>query len=385
MDQLPVVSLFSGVGCLDVAVERCAEPPLLQDGTPGPYRVAVATDYEPKALDVLRANFPDVATLAGDITEISSRELMDAAGIRPGEAGLVVGGPPCTPFSKSGFWIADKVKSRDPDASLLDDYVRIVREVQPEAFVLENVQALTYRNHAGVFARLLQGLDSAGYSVGWRVLIAADYGVPQLRRRVFLIGRRDRGPLRLPRATHSGWSERDRKVDVTKLPYVTCKEVLGDLLPGDPEPSEVVEGRYADLAAEVPPGANYLWHTERGGGRDTWKWRSRYWTFLLRLDPDRPATTIQAQPGPWVGPFHWENVETSAGPRARRLRVAEIRRLQTLPDEFQLRGDRRDIQRQLGNAVPVELGKAVVRSLAESLGRLERPDQEPLADQLAML
>jgi DNA (cytosine-5)-methyltransferase 1 len=65
--------------------------------------------------------------------------------------------------------------------------------------------------------------------------------------------------------------------------------------------------------------------------------------------------------------------------------VAEIRRLQTLPDEFQLRGDRRDIQRQLGNAVPVELGKAVVRSLAESLGRLERPDQEPLADQLAML
>jgi DNA (cytosine-5)-methyltransferase 1 len=385
MDQLPVVSLFSGVGCLDVAVERCAEPPLVQDGTPGPYRVAVATDYEPKALDVLGLNFPDVATLAGDVTEISSRDLMDAAGIRPGEAGLVVGGPPCTPFSKSGFWIADKVKSRDPDASLLDEYVRIVREVQPEAFVLENVQALTYRNHAGVFARLLQGLDSAGYSVGWRVLIAADYGVPQLRRRVFVIGRRDRGPLRLPRATHSGWSERDRTVDVTKLPYVTCKEVLGDLLPGEAEAGEVVEGRYADLAAEVPPGANYLWHTVRGGGRDVWKWRSRYWTFLLRLDPDRPATTIQAQPGPWVGPFQWENVETPAGPRARRLRVAEIRRLQTLPDEFQLQGDRRDTQRQLGNAVPVELGKAVVRSLAESLGRLERPDQAPLADQLAML
>jgi DNA (cytosine-5)-methyltransferase 1 len=385
MDQLPVVSLFAGVGGLDMAVERCAEPPLVQDGTPGPYRVAVATDYDEKALEILRLNFPAVAVLPGDITEMSSRDLMDAAGIRPGEAGLVVGGPPCTPFSKSGFWIEDKVRSRDPDASLLDEYVRIVRDVRPEAFVLENVQALTYRNHAGVFARLLQGLDSAGYSVGWRVLIAADYGVPQLRRRVFVVGRRDRGPLRLPRATHSGWSERDRKVDITKLPYVTCKDVLADLLPGEPEPGEIVEGRYADLAAQVPPGANYLWHTARGGGRDVWKWRSRYWTFLLRLDPCRPATTIQAQPGPWVGPFHWENVDTPAGPRVRRLRVAELRRLQTFPGDFRLQGDRRDVQRQLGNAVPVELGKAVVRSLAESVGRLEPSGQDPLADQLTML
>jgi DNA (cytosine-5)-methyltransferase 1 len=384
MDQLPVVSLFSGVGGLDMAVERCAEPALVQDGTPGPYRIAVATDYEPKALETLRLNLPGAEILPGDITEISSRDLMDAAGIGRGDAGLVVGGPPCTPFSKSGFWIEDKVKSRDPNASLLDDYVRIVREVRPEAFVLENVQALTYKNHAEVFARLLHGLDAAGYSVRWKVLIAADYGVPQLRRRVFVIGRRDRGSLGLPTATHSGWSERDRRVDVTKLPYVTCKEVLADLLPGEPEAGEVVEGRYADLAAAVPPGENYLWHTERGGGQNIWKWRSRYWTFLLRLDPSRPATTIQAQPGPWVGPFHWENVDTPDGPRARRLRAAEIRRLQTFPDSFELPGDRRDVQRQIGNAVPVELGKAVMRSLAESLGRLDSAARMPIADQLAL-
>jgi DNA (cytosine-5)-methyltransferase 1 len=372
-EQLPVISLFSGAGGLDCAVERCAEPPLVQDGTPGPYRVAVATDYEPKALETLRLNFPHVPTLAGDIREISTKDLLGAAGITAGEAGLLVGGPPCTPFSKSGFWIEEKRASKDPNASLLDEYVRVVREAKPAAFVLENVQALSYRNHSEVFARLLTGLSAAGYSVGWKVLMAADYGVPQLRRRIFVLGRRDGGYLALPEPTHSGWSERDRKVDLTKIPYVTTKEAIGDLLPGVPEDGEVADGTFGELAAEVPPGENYLWHTDRGGGRDVWKWRSRYWTFLLRLDPDRPATTIQAQPGPWVGPFHWDNVDTPNGPRARRLRTAEILRLQTFPRDFVAPGTRRDVQRQVGNAVPVELGKAVVRTLAETLGVL--PEQ----------
>ena len=187
---LPVISLFSGIGGLDMAAERCAEPPLEQDGTAGPFKVAVATDFEPKALETLKLNFGDVATIAGDIRDISSRDLLDAGGLDIGEAGLVIGGPPCTPFSKSGFWLREKRTSTDPDASLLDEYVRVVRETRPLAFVLENVQALTYRTHASVFARLLQGLDQAGYSIGWNVLIAADYGVPQLRRRVFVIGRR---------------------------------------------------------------------------------------------------------------------------------------------------------------------------------------------------
>ena len=99
--------------------------------------------------------------------------------------------------------------------------------------------------------------------------------------------------------------------------FVTAREAIGDLLPGEPEPGEVAEGEYAELAVEVPPGQNYLWHTDRYGGRPVFKWRSRYWTFLLRLDPDRPATTLQAQPGPWVGPLHWENVRNGAGDSVR--------------------------------------------------------------------
>jgi DNA (cytosine-5)-methyltransferase 1 len=92
---------------------------------------------------------------------------------------------------------------------------------------------------------------------------------------------------------------------------------------------------------------------------------------LLRLTPDRPSTTLQAQPGPWVGPFHWENVVNARGEqRARRLRLHEILALMTFPDGFEVIGDRLKFQRQLGNAVPVELGKVVLRAVAEQLGHL---------------
>lgn len=355
-----------------MAVERCAEPPLKQDGTPGPFKVAVATDFDEPSLRTLAANLHGTPTVLGDIREVATSELLDAAGVGRGEAALVVGGPPCTPFSKSGFWLAEKRESRDPNASLLDEYVRVVEEARPRAFVLENVQGLTYRTHSEQFNRLLARLDALGYNPTWKVLLAAEHGVPQLRRRVFVVGRRDGVPLRLPTATHSGWSERNNTVDPGLEPFVTAGEAIKDLMDAEPEPGEVVSGQFADLAAEVPPGENYLWHTDRKGGRPVFRWRSRYWTFLLKLDPNRPSTTVQAQPGPYVGPFHWENVTDEDGRlRARRLRVPEIKRLQTFPDDFQFNCDRVEAQRQLGNAVPVELGKSVVRVVAEQLGYLE--------------
>lgn len=366
-----VISLFTGAGGLDIAVERCAEPPLQQDGTPGPLAVAVSTDYDELAAATFQANFPAVPVLVDDIRKLSPDDLLTAGNLAPGEATLVIGGPPCTPFSKSGFWIEEKRKSMDPDASLLDEYVGVVAAAQPQAFILENVQGLTYGTHRRQFQRLLGQLSELGYNPQWQVLNAAEYGVPQLRRRVFVVGRRDGTPFRFPRPTHGGVSERVDSSDGVRLPFVTAADTIGGCLPGIPEDGELVEGTYAELAAEIPPGQNYLWHTDRYGGRPVFKWRSRYWTFLLRLDPDRPATTLQAQPGPWVGPFHWENLPDSQGNlRARRLRVPEIIRLMTFPDTFQFVGNRATIQRQLGNAVPVELGKVVVRALMEQLGYL---------------
>ncbi|MEU2092553.1 DNA cytosine methyltransferase [Nocardia beijingensis] len=371
--RLPVISLFSGAGGLDLAVERLADPPLTCPDKPtrGPLKVAVATDYEQLALDTLAKNMQETETVCSDIRLTATNDLMDIGSLGIGDAALVIGGPPCTPFSKSGFWIAEKRESRDPNASLLDEYVRVVRESRPEALILENVQGLTYRTHKAQFDRLINGLTELGYNPQWKVLLAADYGVPQLRRRVFVVGRRDGKAFKFPESTHSGWSEHSRKIDSSKIPYVTAGDVLTDLLPGVPEAGELVEGEYAELAAEVPPGQNYLWHTDRYGGRNVFKWRTRYWTFLLRLDPNRPSSTVQAQPGPWVGPFHWENLPNGAGEkRARRLRVPELLRIMTFPDNFHVLGDRAAIQRQLGNAVPLELGKVVVRALMLQLGHL---------------
>ncbi|GAA2112084.1 DNA cytosine methyltransferase [Streptomyces synnematoformans] len=369
--ELPVISLFSGAGGLDCAVERCAEPPLSHDGSGSPLRVAVATDYDETALKTLANNFPHTKTLCRDIQSTTTQEILEAGGLSKGEATLVVGGPPCTPFSKSGFWIEEKRQSSDPDASLLDEYVRVIRESEPEAFVLENVQGLTYKTHKAQFDRLIAGLREAGYNPSYKVLLAAEYGVPQLRRRVFVVGRRDGKEYRFPASTHSGESERDRIIDHSKIPFVSVSSAISDLADGPAEDGEIVEGTYGELAAEVPPGQNYLWHTERYDGRNVFEWRSRYWTFLLRADPDRPSTTLQAQPGPWVGPFHWESVPNADGDmRARRFRTSEMKRIMTFPDEFTFVGGRREVQRQIGNAVPVHLGKVVVRSLMEQLGYL---------------
>lgn len=368
-NPIPVVSLFSGAGGLDLGIEQvgCAAT----DGHGGVYQVAVATDFDAPALQTLATNMPHTRTVCADIRELSAQALAREANLGRGDVGLVVGGPPCTPFLKSGFWLAEKRESRDPDASLLDDFVRVVSDLKPDGVVFENVQSLTYKLHGAQFTRLLAGLESAGYSVGWKVLNAADYGLPQLRRRVFVLGRRDGGPISFPSPTHSGWSERDTSVDPRLRPYVSSREAIGTLSGAAAEATEVVEGRWAELAAQIPPGQNYLWHTDRGGGSNQWRWRSRYWTFLLRLDPDRPATTIQAQPGPWVGPYHWENVHTQNGARARRLRVPEILRLFTYPVWYEAHADRQQAQRQIGNSVPVELARVVTAHLSRLLGHVD--------------
>ena len=229
-EQLPVVSLFSGAGGLDLAVERAdAEPLASGDPGSGLLRVSVATDYNEPALQTLKANFHDTRTLTGDIREVPTEEILATAGLRSKEPVLVVGGPPCTPFSKSGFWLEQKRESRDPNASLLDEYVRVVRDSRPEAFILENVQGLTYKTHKAQFERLLRGLGELGYNPQWKVLLAADYGVPQLRRRVFVVGRRDGERFEFPEPTHSGWSEHTRTVDASKIPHVTAAQAFEGL------------------------------------------------------------------------------------------------------------------------------------------------------------
>ena len=344
------ISLFSGAGGLDLGVEQAG------------FQVAAAVEPNNDAADTLEKNLSGLVSpvIRGDILDVPTRELMRAAGLRGRERpDLLIGGPPCTPFSKSGFWLEWKRAGLDPDSSLLQAYTRVLAEAKPRAFLLENVYALTYKNKASrpAFRRLLKEIDGAGYRYAWRVLNAADYGVPQLRPRLFVVGlRRGMRVPALPVPTHGGQWE-GRKTGLHGRPHVTSGEVLRGLTPS-PEPEEVLRGQWSHLLPEVPPGENYLHFTsERGHAKPVFEWRSRYWSFLLKLDPSRPSPTIQAHPGPNVGPFHWEN---------RRLRIPELKRLFTFPDRFEFVGSRNSVQAQVGNSVPPLLAERVVAALTAS-------------------
>ncbi len=342
------ISLFSGAGGLDLGVEAAG------------YEVAAAVEVDHDAADTMEKNFRGLASpvIRRSILEVPTKEIIRAAGLKGRERpDLLVGGPPCTPFSKSGFWLEWKRAGLDPDASLLQAYTTVLAEARPRAFVLENVYALTYNNTASrpAFERLLREIDEAGYVCSWRVLNAADYGVPQLRPRLFVVGvPKGKSPPVLPEPTHTGRWER-RQSGAGDRPHMTTGEAFAGLQ-STFEPEEIHRGQWAHLLAEVPPGENYLHFTaRRGHPNPVFEWRSRYWSFLLKLDPARPSPTIQAQPGPNVGPFHWEN---------RRLRVPELKRLFTFPDDFELVGSRASVQAQIGNSVPPHLARRVTEALA---------------------
>jgi DNA (cytosine-5)-methyltransferase 1 len=340
------ISLFSGAGGLDLGAERAG------------YEVRAAVELDRDAAATMEKNFTHLVApvIQKDILKTPTSEILDAAALRARERpDLLLGGPPCTPFSKSGFWLEWKREGLDPDASLLQAYTRVLAEAQPRKFVLENVYALTYNNKASrpAFQRLMREIDAAGYHCRAQVLNAADYGVPQSRPRLFIIGVPKGDPLPFhPEPIHGGQWER-RLTGHSDRPHVTAGHALADLVT-EPEDGEQIGGKYGHLLPDIPPGDNYLFYTEkRGHPAPLFKWRGKYWSFLLKLSPDKPSPTIQAQPGPYIGPFHWEN---------RRLRVAEIKRLFTYPDDFELVGTRSSVQAQLGNSVPPLLAESVFRS-----------------------
>lgn len=325
------------------------------------YAVRAAVEWDRDAAATMEKNFRHLAApvIQRDILHVTTDEILAAAGLGLGERpDLLIGGPPCTPFSKSGFWLDWKREGLDPTASLLQEYTRVLREAKPRRFVLENVYALTYNNNKAsrpAYERLLREIDEAGYECVAKVLHAADYGVPQARPRLFVIGVPTGEELPdLPAPTHGGQWER-RSTGSPARPHVSAGEALAGLV-CEPEREESVNGKYGHLLPGIPPGDNYLCYTaKRGHPQPLFRWRGKYWSFLLKLSPDKPSPTIQAQPGPYVGPFHWEN---------RRLRVGELKRLFTFPDEFEFVGSRASVQAQLGNSVPPLLAEQVVRALS---------------------
>jgi DNA (cytosine-5)-methyltransferase 1 len=368
MSSPKLISLFSGAGGLDYGFEAAG------------FETAVTVEMDRDCCQTLRAN-RSWPVIEDDIFAVPTSEMLKAGGLRSGDVDLLIGGPPCQPFSKSGYWArGDSARLDDPRAGTLGAYLRVLEESLPRAFLIENVEGLAYDGKDEGLRLLLDAIGrinartGSNYQVSYRVLTAVNYGVPQIRRRFLLVGSRDGKAFQFPEPTHADPGV--EQVEMWLSPCRTAWDALADIEP-DPDENLEVRGKWASLLPSIPEGQNYLWHTNRMGGLPLFGWRRRFWSFLLKLAKNQPSWTIQAQPGPAVGPFHWSN---------RRLSMRELCRLQTFPDDVTIRGGRTSVQRQVGNAVPSLLAEVLGRSIrSQLLGhramrgplRLLPPDRSP--------
>jgi DNA (cytosine-5)-methyltransferase 1 len=376
MSRLPsrpvVIDLFCGAGGLSEGLTQAG------------FDVRVGVDFDPHALATFSENHPTARAICADIADISGSDLIAAAGTN--EIDLIAGGPSCQGFSTHGKRIEE-----DSRNFLFREFVRVVREVRPKFFVMENVKGLLVYSK-GHFKNLIeQSFSRIGYRIASATLCAADYGVPQMRHRVVFIGTRLDVDLSFPAPLFGA--------DSLLLPaYVTVAEAISDLpLLGDQFARELWDytsrpqttyQKYAraraiksvtlhqshplsDQAARlakyigqgeglrsVPP--RYLPDRFKKMRRiSTGELRRDCTTLYYRLDPDKPAYTITCNyrnvaSGPFMHPYE-----------DRSISHREAARLMSYPDHYVFRGA--GIPRQIGNSVPPMMGAALGRHIRELL------------------
>ena len=339
------ISLFSGAGGLDVGALKAGAD------------IIACIENDPDAAETLRLNHSKLkcAVLEEDVKNISFQTW------RGEKNTILIGGPPCQPFSKNGYWVKNDNRLIEEDPrNLLGQFLRGVKEMRPQGFLFENVESILHPTNRGAFESFVSSAEALGFACTVFRTNAADFGVPQKRKRVFVFGIRDaKKPIPEPNATHSDPIKKDWNDSL--LPYVGVGQFIKKFSGKKfSEPQEdASQGTYYNELVHVLTGTNYmsLSKLENYDGR-TFRSGGRFWNFLYKLDADLPSITIAAQPGPWVGPFHWTN---------RRLRVPEIAAIQTFPEDYQFYGNRRSIQKQIGNAVPALLAEKMVSHLIEHL------------------
>lgn len=346
---LSAVSLFTGAGGLDLGFEAAG------------FEVLACLERDAVARHTLKTNRPAWTMVGdGDVEHVRASEILDIAGVMVGAIDVLIAGPPCQPFSKSAYWSSGGTRRlEDPRAGTIGAMMAIVEGLLPRAIVIENVRGIAYRRRDEAVALIQRKLalinrrHGTKYTLVVTPLNAASFGVPQLRERTFMTAFRNGVALIPPVPTHACGNVESRPAGV--LPIRTAWDAVGDLAGETRNAPELrMSGKWADLLPSIPEGRNYLHHTKRGGGRPLFGWRTRYWSFLLKLGKALPSWTIQADPGPATGPFHWDN---------RLLSIEEMKRLQTFPDEYLIGGDYRAARRQVGNAVPPALAEAVARRI----------------------
>jgi DNA (cytosine-5-)-methyltransferase len=348
-----VVSIFSGGGGIDCGFKKAG------------FNICLSTDNWEPACETLEKNKVGQLVVCEDIRNVNFAENLSKIGLTVSDIDVLVGGPPCPAYSKSRFYQKDKKRAlEDENSFTLYEYFRALEEIRPKVFLFENVFGFVYKPHQAAFDLLKSKAEELGYEISYKVVNAANYGVPQIRERFLCVGiRKGEGcPFVFPAETHYNPEKiAEDKADGRKK-WVTCGDVLSDLDYDTPDDVNIVPGsKYNYLLKEVPPGENYLYFTaEKGYPNPVFKWRSRYWSFLLKLSPDKPSWTIQASFSNNMGPFHW---------RSRHLRIPEIKRIQTFDDEYELCGNFFDKWRQVGNAVPVRLAQVLAESIYDQYFR----------------
>lgn len=365
--HLSVLDLFSGPGGMSQGIMDARNHGLR-------FRVVVANDNNEAVMSTYTHNHPDVEFVLGSITDESVKKRIVSSIRRVtgrSAVDLVVGGPPC-----KGFSLENKMTRNmdNPMNHLVMHYLEMVKRVKPAAFVMENVPGILAMDRGRIVTFLIDSLRELGYSnaTAW-LLNAADYGVPQVRRRAFVVGSKSRAPIEKPKRTHGD--------DLPLEPYTTLADALSDLpeiRPGEAEPESTmyrcrpengfqrrirVGSRRAvnhtvtrnseiviDRIKSVPPGGNWSdipVRLMRVGGK--YSRLDAHSMIYKRLRLDRPSVTIT----------NFRKAMIIHPTQDRLLSVREAARIQTFPDRFEFRGGISNMQQQVSDAVPVGLAKKV--------------------------
>jgi len=343
------ISFFSGAGGLDIGSQLAG------------VKVISSLDFDFDSVATMRTNkyFSHTTHLHQDILETTAASYKKIIADNNPEQLILIGGPPCQPFSKAGYWVTHKNRlGSDDPRNMINQYLRIIEELTPNGFILENVESILHPKNKNAVSSLKESIDKLGYNFIAYKANALDFGVPQKRKRIFFLA--SKKPMKSsPLQTHG--NEKELIINNQLHPYERVIDWIGKFDTTQYfEDEELTTGKtYNDALKQIPPGKNYFSLTTRDGHLNPmFVANKRFWNFLLKLHPSLPSWTIAAQPGPWVGPFHWNN---------RRLRVPEIAAIQTFPDDYNFVGSRRSVQKQIGNAVPSLLGEAMIKHLISNI------------------
>ena len=353
----PVISLFSGAMGLDLGLEAAG------------LEIALALECDSFPAATIVRNRPLLPLIDRPIEDVSSLEILEMAQLAPGEPFAVVGGPSCQFFSTAGR----RKSLGDPRSEMFKHFVRVICDTRPKFFVMENVKGLlsaAVRHRPliqrgpgyppleeeeqlgsafGVFAQTLRDL---GYYCVFDVLNAADYGVPQTRQRLVIVGSRDGKKVRMPEPTHNS-----EGADGLKK-WRTLSEALKGLVEDEPEYYPFCPARERFLKL-IPEGGNWRQLPEElrsealGRAFQSWGGRSG---FFRRLSRQRPSPALTTRPD--------SKATTLCHPtQLRPLTVGECARIQQFPDDWVFEGTVRKKYEQVGNAVPIGLGTAIGNAL----------------------